>query len=134
MDRSTERLLRISEALNGRIMGGVGLSIITEDEVMPHHGLEQDFELQLSSTSAMLGDPERAMNTEEEIVVTLRTPFWATVNFDVSQLEDPDNIYSEPESLHTLGRLVRRKPRYCRTNVRVLERVTAIDATCPVIE
>lgn len=104
---SIEDLPEHAEALDGQIMGiepGAGLSRITEDEVIPHYGLEQDFELQLSSTSAMLCDLERAMNNEEEIVVTLWTPFWATVNFDVRQLEDRDNIYGEPEGLHTLGR------------------------------
>jgi len=104
---SIEDLPEHAEALDGQIMGiepGAGLSLITEDEVIPHYGLAQDFELQLSSTSAMLGDLERAMNNKEEIVVTLWTPFWASVNFDVRQLEDPDGIYGEPEGLHTLGR------------------------------
>lgn len=83
---------------------GAGLSLITEDEVMPHYGLNEDFTLQLSSTSAMISELEAAMEAEEEIVVTLWTPFWAYTNYDVRELEDPDNIYGEPEGLHTLGR------------------------------
>lgn len=86
------------------IEAGAGRSIITEDEVMPHYGLDENFELALSSTSAMLGDLEVAMDNEEEIVVTLRTPFWTTSNYDVRELEDPDGIYGEPEGLHTVGR------------------------------
>ena len=104
---SIEDLPDYADELNGQIMGiepGAGLSIITEEEVMPHYGLDSDFQLQLSSTSAMLSDLERAMGNQEEIVVTLWTPFWAAVNFDVRELEDPDDIYGEPESLHTLGR------------------------------
>ncbi|MDN5732444.1 MAG: hypothetical protein L0K41_07815 [Yaniella sp.] len=44
------------------------------------------------------------MDNEEEIVVTRRTPFWTTSNYDVRELEDPDGIYGEPEGLHTVGR------------------------------
>lgn len=105
--QSIEDLPDYAEELDGQIMGiepGAGLSLVTEDEVMPHYGLEDDFELQLSSTSAMISDLEASMENESEIVVTLWTPFWAFTNFDVHELEDPDNVYGEPEGLHTLGR------------------------------
>src|SRR5699024_2650158 len=39
------------DELDGEIMGiepGAGLSMITEDDVMPHYGLDDDFELKLS--------------------------------------------------------------------------------------
>lgn len=103
---SIEDLPDYASDVGQEIMGiepGAGLSIITEEEVMPHYGLDE-FELQLSSTSAMISELERAINNEEEIVVTLWTPFWASVNYDVRELEDPDGIYGEPEGLHTLGR------------------------------
>lgn len=105
--QSIEDLPDHAEELDGQIMGiepGAGLSIITEDEVMPHYGLDDDFELQLSSTSAMISDLENAIDNESEIVVTLWRPFWATTNYDVRELEDPDGVYGEPEGLHTLGR------------------------------
>ena len=105
--QSIEDLPEQAAELNNEIMGiepGAGLSLITEDEVMPHYGLNEDFTLQLSSTSAMISELEAAMDAEEEIVVTLWTPFWAYTNYDVRELEDPDNIYGEPEGLHTLGR------------------------------
>lgn len=104
---SIEDLPDHADELDGQIMGiepGAGLSIITEDEVMPHYDLDEDFELALSSTSAMIGDMEAAMDNEEEIVVTLWTPFWAYTNYDVRELEDPDGVYGEPEALYTLGR------------------------------
>lgn len=104
---SIEDLPDYVDELDGEIMGiepGAGLSMITEDDVMPHYGLDDDFELKLSSTSAMVSDLEAALDNENEIVVTLWTPFWATTNFDVRELEDPDNIYGDPEALHTLGR------------------------------
>lgn len=104
---SIEDLPDYADELDGQILGiepGAGLSITTEDDVMPNYGLDDDFELKLSSTSAMLGDLENALDNEDEIVVTLWTPFWATTNFDVRELDDPDNIYGDPEGLHTLGR------------------------------
>jgi len=106
--QSIEDLPEYADELDDTIMGiepGAGLSIITEDEVMPHYGLDDDFELALSSTTAMLSSLETAMDNEEEIVVTLWTPFWATTNYDVRELEDPDGVYGEPESLHTVARL-----------------------------
>lgn len=104
---SIEDLPDYADELDNQIMGiepGAGLSIITEDEVMPHYGLDEDFELALSSTSAMISDMETSMDNEAEVVVTLWTPYWAYTNYDVRELEDPDSIYGEPEGLHTLGR------------------------------
>lgn len=103
---SIEDLPDYVDELDGKIIGiepGAGLSMITE-EVMPHYHLDEDFELQLSSTNAMISTLEAAIDNEDEIVVTLWAPFWATTHFDLRELDDPDGIYGEPESLHTLGR------------------------------
>ncbi|GAA4476810.1 glycine betaine ABC transporter substrate-binding protein [Enteractinococcus fodinae] len=104
---SIEELPDYADELNGQITGiesGAGLSVLTEEEVMPHYGLEEDFELQLSSASGMVGQLEEAIENNEEIVVTLWTPYWVTEQYDVRALEDPDMIYGEPENVHTLGR------------------------------
>lgn len=104
---SIEELPGYAEELEGTITGvesGAGLSVLTEEEVMPHYGLDEDFELQLSSASGMVGELDEAIENNEEIVVTLWTPYWATEHYDVRALEDPDDIYGEPESVHTLGR------------------------------
>lgn len=48
---SIEDLPDYVDELDGEIMGiepGAGLSMITEDDVMPHYGLDDDFELKLS--------------------------------------------------------------------------------------
>lgn len=93
--------------LENQIIGiepGAGLTLITEEEVMPHYGLDGNFELVQSSTAAMISEMENALNNEREIVVTLWTPFWAEVNYPVRELEDPDGIYGEAEALHTVGR------------------------------
>src|SRR5699024_5774221 len=41
---------------------------------------------------------------ENEIVEALWSPCSATTNFGVCELEDPDNIYGDPEALNTVGR------------------------------
>lgn len=104
---SIEELPEYAEELNGQITGiesGAGLSVLTEEEVMPHYGLEEDFELQLSSASGMADQLEEAIENNEEIVVTLWTPYWVTEQYDVRALDDPDTIFGEPENVHTLGR------------------------------
>ncbi|MGO1637274.1 MAG: glycine betaine ABC transporter substrate-binding protein [Ancrocorticia populi] len=104
---SIEDLPEHASDLENQIIGiepGAGLTMITEDEVIPHYGLDTDFEFVQSSTAAMISELESALKNEKDIVVTLWTPFWATVNYDVRELEDPDGIYGEPEALHTLGR------------------------------
>src|SRR5699024_5890475 len=94
---SIEDLPDHADELDGQIMGiepGAGLSMTTEDDVMPHYGLDDDFELKLSSTSAMIGDLENALDNEEEIVVTLWTPFWATRQLRLKlgvKLKEPSN-------------------------------------------
>ena len=104
---SIEELPEYADELDGQITGiesGAGLSVLTEEEVMPHYGLDEDFELQLSSASGMISKLEDALENEEEIVVTMWTPYWVFDEFDLRALEDPDALYGEPESIHTLGR------------------------------
>lgn len=104
---SIEELPEFAEELDGDITGiesGAGLSVLTEEEVMPHYGLDQEFELQLSSAGGMLGELEEAIENDEEIVVTMWTPNWVYEQFNLQALEDPDQVYGESESIHTLGR------------------------------
>jgi len=104
---SIEELGDHAEELDGQLTGiesGAGISVLTEEEVMPHYGLEEDFELQLSSASGMVSALDEAIDNEEEIVVTLWSPFWVFDQYELRALEDPDQVYGEPESVHTLGR------------------------------
>lgn len=105
--QSIEDLPEHADELDHQIIGiepGAGLTIITEDDVMPHYGLDGDFELVQASTAAMISELDNAFRNNTDVVVTLWTPFWATANYDVRELEDPDGIYGEPEAIHTLGR------------------------------
>lgn len=96
-----------AEALDQRIIGiepGAGLTKASLEQVMPTYGLEGDFELVTSSTSAMLAELESATDDQEEIVVTLWRPFWANSTYDMRDLEDPEGALGDAEALHFLGR------------------------------
>lgn len=95
-----------ADRFDGKIYGiepGAGLTAATQDDVIPGYGLD-DYELVTSSTPAMLTELQNAIDNEEDIVVTLWSPFWAMTSFPVKALEDPDGLFGEPEALHHLGR------------------------------
>jgi len=104
---SIEDLTGNADRFNGRIVGiepGAGLTEVTKDSVMPEYGLEDDYELVTSSTTAMLAELKKATDNEQDIVVTLWRPFWANSEFPVKDLEDPKGALGEPEGLHELAR------------------------------
>ncbi len=103
---SLDELADDADRFGGRIIGiepGAGLTRVTGESVMPTYGLD-DFELVTSSTTAMLAELRKAINDEEDIVVTLWRPFWANAEFPVKDLEDPEGALGDPEGLHFLGR------------------------------
>lgn len=106
--KSIEELPGLVDELDGRIVGiepGAGLTEATQESVFPEYGLEEaGFKLQTSSTSTMLTELESAIDSKEEIVVTLWRPFWANAEFGMRDLEDPKGAFGEPEALHFLGR------------------------------
>ncbi|MHA7139984.1 MULTISPECIES: glycine betaine ABC transporter substrate-binding protein [unclassified Arthrobacter] len=96
-----------ADMFDGRIVGiepGAGLTAVTKDSVMPTYGLEEDYELVESSTTAMLTELQSAVDAEEDIVVTLWKPFWANSSFPLKDLEDPEAALGPVEGLHTLAR------------------------------
>lgn len=96
-----------AQELDGKIIGiepGAGLTKTTKDDVFPAYGLDADFELVLSSTTAMLTALKNATGAKRPIVVTLWKPFWANQAFPVRPLEDPKGAFGQPESLHSLAR------------------------------
>jgi glycine betaine/proline transport system substrate-binding protein len=96
-----------ADELDGKIIGiepGAGLTETTKTSVMPTYGLDEDFTLVESSTTAMLAQLKKATQAEEPIVVTLWRPFWANNEFPVKDLEDPEGALGEAEGLHELAR------------------------------
>lgn len=104
---SIEELVGQGDRFDGTIYGiepRAGLTRATQEDVMPGYGLDEEYELVTSSTPAMLSELQTAVDNEEDIVVTLWTPFWANNTFPVRELEDPEGLYGEPEDLHFLAR------------------------------
>ncbi len=84
------------------IEAGAGLTKITEEEVIPAYGLEK-MDFQISSTPAMLTELKSAMDKDRDIAVTLWKPHWAYDAFDIKDLEDPDHMLGEAESIFSYG-------------------------------
>lgn len=104
---SIEDLPSHADEFDGTVTGiepGAGLTKMTQESVFPEYGLDEDFELQLSSTPAMLAELGKATDSQEPIVVTMWKPFWANLTYPIKPLEDPAGAYGEPENLHVLGR------------------------------
>ena len=96
-----------ADRFGGRIVGiepGAGLTAQVQDTAMPAYGLDGEYTLQTSSTTAMLAELQSAIDGQEDIVVTLWRPFWASSEFPVKDLEDPEGGMGEAEGLHTLAR------------------------------
>ena len=95
------------DQFGGRIVGiepGAGLTRQVQEQTIPQYELGEEYELQTSSTVAMLAELQSAIDAQEDIVVTLWRPFWASSEFPVKDLEDPLGGMGESEGLHTLAR------------------------------
>ena len=95
-----------AKELDGKIIGiepGAGLTKTTKESVIPAYGLDDDFTLVESSTTAMLAELQKAVKDQREIVVTLWRPFWANAQFKVKDLEDPDGALGKTEALHAIA-------------------------------
>ncbi|WP_166979908.1 glycine betaine ABC transporter substrate-binding protein [Paramicrobacterium fandaimingii] len=100
---SLEELAANADKFGNKIIGieaGAGLTKATQDAVIPEYGLE-DMEFITSSTPAMLAELKKALDADENIVVTLWRPHWAYDAFDIKDLKDPKKALGETESIHT---------------------------------
>lgn len=103
---SIEDLPDIADDLDGKIIGieaGAGLTKAVKESVIPDYGLDGDFTLVESSTTAMLAELGKAVKNEDDIVVTLWRPFWANSEFPVKDLEDPKGALGEAETLNAVA-------------------------------
>lgn len=82
---------------------GAGQMERTEKDVLPGYNLD-DWTLQSSSDAAMTAELKAAIEDEEPIIVTLWEPHWAFIEWDLKYLDDPQNLYGDPDSLHAVGR------------------------------
>lgn len=103
--RSIEDIHDHWDEVGRRIIGiepGSGMTQVMNESVLPAYGFAES-DMITSSTPAMLAELRSAMNAGDEIVVTLWSPFWAMVQFDVRPLEDPLGAFAEPESIYMVA-------------------------------
>jgi glycine betaine/proline transport system substrate-binding protein len=96
-----------ADLFDGRIVGiepGAGLTRISQNEVIPTYGLDGSYELIESSTPAMLSELATAYGNEEPILVTLWRPHPAYAQYDLKDLDDPENALGDPDQIHALAR------------------------------
>lgn len=82
------------------IDAGSGLVTVTQDAVIPGYGLD-NMDFVVSSTPAMLTELKAATDAGENVAVTLWRPHWAYSAFPIKDLEDPDGLLGDAESIHT---------------------------------
>ncbi|MDZ7727328.1 MAG: glycine betaine ABC transporter substrate-binding protein [Dehalococcoidia bacterium] len=98
---SLEDLSGMADEFDSTITGiepGAGMMATARDSVMPAYGLE-DWTLLESSTPAMLAELDSAIANEEPIVVTLWSPGWWYNAYDLTNLEDPEGAWGDPEHI-----------------------------------
>lgn len=97
-----------SEAVNYTITGiepGAGISVATEKAIEEYDSLA-GWEVELSSTAAMMSELEKAIDNEEPIIITGWNPHWMFSKYpDMKYLDDPKGIYGDVETINTLARL-----------------------------
>lgn len=97
----------LSEQMNYTITGiepGAGITVTTEAAMEQYDSL-QGWDLELSSTAAMMSELDRAIKNEEPIVITGWNPHWMFAKFpDLKYLEDPLNAYGGEENINSLAR------------------------------
>lgn len=94
-----------ADEFGNRLVGieaGAGLTAATENEVIPTYGLE-DMDFIVSSTPAMLTELKSAMDSGDNIAVTLWRPHWAYDAYDIKDLEDPEGTLGDAESIYSYG-------------------------------
>ncbi len=103
---STEQT-NYSEAVDYTITGiepGAGITVTTEKAIEQYDSLS-GWELEQSSTAAMVTELEDAIANEEPIVVTGWNPHWMFAKFDnIKYLDDPKNVYGDVEVIKSLAR------------------------------
>ena len=99
---SIEELNAHRAQFQGRIVGidpGAGLMQAT-DKAIQEYGL--NFTLQDGSDAAMTAELDRAIRSNQWIVVTGWTPHWKFAQWDLKYLEDPKGVYGAAETINTI--------------------------------
>lgn len=100
---SIEELNAFKERFSGNIVGidaGAGIMKATEQAIGKY---ALDYELMTSSGPAMAASLKKAIGNKEWIVVTGWTPHWMFDRFELKILQDPQEIYGDAETIHTVA-------------------------------
>ncbi|WP_243228713.1 glycine betaine ABC transporter substrate-binding protein [Microbacterium sp. CIAB417] len=103
---SVEDLKGQADRFDGRIYTiepGSGTATMAAEKLFPAHQLGDEYSLTSSSLAAMLTVVDDAVQSQEDVVVTLWKPFWAIDAYGLKELDDPLNGMGDPEGLHFLG-------------------------------
>lgn len=80
---------------------GSGQMKLLKDEVLPAYGLDKEFHLVGSSSSAMLVSLKKALANKDPVVVALWKPHWAWSRYQhIRFLKDPKDAWPPPDSVH----------------------------------
>lgn len=97
-----------NDAVNYTITGiepGAGITVTTEKVIEEYDELS-GWNLELSSTAAMMAELEKAIDNEEPIIITGWNPHWMFAKYpDMKYLDDPKDIYGDEEGINTLARV-----------------------------
>lgn len=102
---SIEELKTHADLFHNRIIGidpGAGIMDLTQQAIDAY---ELPEELLVGSDATMTAALQEAIRKQEPIVVTGWTPHWMFAAWELKYLQDPKNIYGDPEQIDTLVRL-----------------------------
>ncbi|KRM45868.1 glycine/betaine ABC transporter [Lentilactobacillus parafarraginis] len=97
----------VGKQINYTITGieaGAG-EMATTQKAMKAYGLDKgNWQLQTSSTAAMLSTLGKSIRYKTPIVITGWTPHWMFTKYKLKFLKDPKNIYGKTEHINTIVR------------------------------
>lgn len=102
---SIDQLPSVSSQVDGKIVGieaGAGLTAATKKALTAYD--LSGYQLQTSSTPAMLAALKKATDAKQPIVVTLWRPHWAYASFPIKDLKDPKGTMGAAEQVHAIGK------------------------------
>lgn len=101
---SIEDLNEYKNDFEGRIVGidpGAGIMLSTEGALDVY---DLDYDLEASSTPAMMAEVDRCVDDNDWIVFTIWEPHSAFAQFDIEKLEDPQQVYGGGDQVFTVVR------------------------------
>lgn len=97
----------VGKQINYTITGieaGAG-EMVTTQKAMKAYGMDKgNWQLQTSSTAAMLSTLGKSIRYKQPIVITGWTPHWMFTKYKLKFLKDPKNIYGKTEDINTIVR------------------------------